>query len=127
MTGACVSTTVTVRWHDEGLPSSSVAVKVTIVTPTGKKEGASLVMAGVESQTSVALTPAKNAASCGSSASTPRSPVHSAATLAGQEIVGGVVSTTVTCIVSVSVANPSSTSSVTVVVPFGKFPVGVAE
>ena len=45
----------------------------------------------------------------------------------GQVTTGGVVSTTVMSTVSVSCSRPSETVRVTVVVPMGNWPVGVAE
>jgi hypothetical protein len=38
ITGACVSTTVTVKLHEAVLPDASVAVAVTVVVPFGKVE-----------------------------------------------------------------------------------------
>ena len=42
--GAAPSTTVTSWVQEEVFPASSVAVQVTIVSPTGRMEGASLTM-----------------------------------------------------------------------------------
>src|SRR5436309_11068666 len=93
--GGRVSWTLTPAVQVEKLPLSSRAVKVTVVLPSGRNAGASWVIAGVASQMSVADTPAKNAASCGSTAWMPQFPVHSTVMLAGQVITGGVVSSTV--------------------------------
>src|SRR5262245_24061008 len=55
MTGGVVSTIVTVVEAWAWLPSSSVAVKWTVVTPSGKTAGASLVTVTLASQLSVAV------------------------------------------------------------------------
>jgi hypothetical protein len=47
------------------LPEASVAVNVTVVMPTGKAPGASFAIAGAGSTRSVALAPARNAATSG--------------------------------------------------------------
>jgi len=122
-----VSTTVTVAVHEASLPEASVAVKVTTVSPRSKNPGASSEMAGVSSHRSVAETPSKKGTSCGSSAGVPPCELHSTTMSAGQTISGGVVSSTVTDTMSVSISRPSSTVRVTTVVPIGNCPVGVAE
>src|SRR5262249_52327406 len=92
--GGCVSATVTVETQFETLPESSATVKLTGVTPSGKKAGALLVGVRLASQISVAETPAKNGASWGSFAAMPLLPVHSTLIGAGQTSTGGVVSCT---------------------------------
>src|SRR5262249_53527170 len=102
MSGGVGSFTVTVAMQVEALLAASFAVNVTGVVPSGKNAGALLVIAGVVSQTSVADTPAKNGASCGSLAAVPPAAEHSMTIFAGHTIAGGVVSTTVADIVSES-------------------------
>src|SRR5262245_42676430 len=60
MTGGVVSATVTEVPQVPALLLSSVAVKVTGVTPSGKNGGASLVITGLGSQLSLADAPLKN-------------------------------------------------------------------
>jgi hypothetical protein len=91
-----VSATVTDDAHESAFVLSSPAVKVTGVVPNGKNPGASLETAGVASQVSVALTPPKNGASCGSAALMPPIPVHSTVAGAGHVMAGGIVSATIT-------------------------------
>src|SRR5207245_3434557 len=108
MVGFEVSFTVTVAEQVFWFPLSSVAVNCTAVDPRLKNAGALSAMATLESQTSAAETPAKNAASCASLAGTPRLPVHSTVTSVGQLIVGRVVSTTRTFALHESVRLPAS-------------------
>src|SRR5262245_46954977 len=124
MVGACVSFTVTVAMQLRSFPVSSRAVNFTTVGPRPKNAGALSLMATLGSQTSLADTPEKNAASCGSLAATPRLPVHSTVTSDGQVIDGSVVSWTLTVALHVSVRLPASVAvNVTSVVTLtGKSP-----
>ena len=84
-TGGVVSSTVTFWVAVAELPAASVAVQVTVVVPIGKPcAGASLLMAGLGSVSSVAVAVPK--------ATVVNVPVASAVTGPGTEITGGVVS-----------------------------------
>jgi len=89
MLGGVVSTTVTfwVAWAE--FPESSVAVQVTVVTPSGNRAGASLVTVASASQMSLTVGVPRSAA-------VPSALACSTSMFAGAVIVGGVVSTTVT-------------------------------
>src|SRR4249920_2418481 len=122
--GCWVSFTVTVAEQVLWFPLSSVALNCTTVAPRPKNAGALSMMGTLGSQTSVADTPAKNAASWASLAGTPRLPVHSTVTSEGQPMTGSVVSCTLTLALHVSVRLPASVAvKVTGVVTFtGKSP-----
>ena len=116
--GGVVSTTVTVMDFDTALPESSVAVKVTVVTPSGQIAGALLVMVTEASQISVA--------DAVKGTIVPASVACSTIILAGTVRTGTVVSRTRIDTVSGSLLRPSAaTTRVTTVVPSGKVPVGV--
>src|SRR5262245_49044047 len=93
--GGVVSTIFTccVAWPT--FLESSVADQVTVVVPSLKSCGASLLMSGEASHTSVAVALPMSTA-------VPVGPVHSACALAGAVTLGGVVSTTPTLVVSSS-------------------------
>ena len=55
MIGAVVSVTVTVCVQVAVLPAESVTIQVTVVTPTGKHDGASLVIEDIPEQASLAV------------------------------------------------------------------------
>ena len=76
------------------LPASSLAVNVTVVTPTGNDDGAFVFTAGLVSTMSVAVAPPRNALMRESVAAT--GPVDWTARSAGAVSTGGVVSVTVT-------------------------------
>src|SRR5262245_41002692 len=121
MSGGVVSSTVTLAVHWLELLSSSVAVNVTVVSPSGKQFGALLPIVTEGSQISLAETPPKNAASWGSSAGVPHGSAHSTTMSVGHVISGSVVSSTVTSAVHVTVLMaPSLAVKVTVVTPSGK-------
>ena len=84
--------TVTIASFWVVLPASSLAVNVTVVTPTGNDDGAFVVTAGFVSTMSVAVAPPRNALIRVSVAAT--GPVDWTARLAGIVSTGGVVSTT---------------------------------
>jgi hypothetical protein len=91
MTGGVVSTTVTVKLHEELLPLASVAVQVTVVVPIRKvlPDAGVQTTTGFGSQISLAEAEKLTAAPAGLVHSTPLM-------LAGHVMTGGVVSTTVT-------------------------------
>ena len=107
------------------LPAESVAVKVTVVVPTGNEEGASFVIVGEETA-SVALAPARNAAIAGSVAGTGSVPVVGTLIAAGTVSAGAVVSRTTTANVPERFSPSSVTEHVTVVVPRGNVAVTVS-
>src|SRR3990172_7037879 len=115
MTGSVVSTTVTLVVAVALFPEASVAVKVTVVVPSGKTAGALLTTVGAASQISVAVGK-------GTVTGVPSRLVCSTRMGAGTfEITGAVVSTTVTLVVAVAVFPEASVAvKVTVVVPSGK-------
>src|SRR6185436_4587692 len=87
MVGGVVSTTVTVAEQVAWAPPLSVAVNVTAVGPSGKKDGASLPIVTPE-QLSVAEAPARNATMAGFESGVPQLPVHSTVMLPGQVMTG---------------------------------------
>ncbi len=72
--GVVASFTVTRFAQRATLPAASVAVNVTIVSPTGKIAGASLVSVGAGSTESVTVTLARNACTAALLAGTPFGP-----------------------------------------------------
>ena len=114
--------TVIVAVPRVALPLASVAVKVTVVAPTGKKAGASFVTVGLGSTVSVAPAAARKAAMTGSVAGIPVSEVAFAWLGGGTTSRGGVVSTTVTWKDALAVLPCASVAlHVTVVTPSGNF------
>ena len=103
----------TVTWNEQvaTLPLASVAVHVTFVFPNGKSEP--------EAGTQVVVTPGQLSDAVGGAKLTiaPEAEFCTAVISAGQLIVGGVLSVTVT--VNMQLAPPGS-EQVTVVVPTGK-------
>src|SRR5262245_19886123 len=93
--GGVVSTIVTDCVAALLFCDSSVAVHVTLVVPRPNSAGASFVSTGEASHTSVAAAVPR-------ATGVPFGPVHSAVTAAGALIVGAVVSTTLTLVVSSS-------------------------
>jgi hypothetical protein len=85
---------VTVEAADLELPEKSFAVNVTVVTPMGNTPGASVVIAGDGSTTSVALAPERKAAIAGLLAGTPSRETACTDMPFGTVSAGGVVSTT---------------------------------
>src|SRR5437867_1846572 len=130
ITGGVVSTTSTVAVHCAGFPESSWVEKLTgVVIPTPKKAGALLERIRVESQTSVALAPARKPAMVGLVSGVPPVCVHSTVTLDGQVTTGAVVSWTRTVMVSASggqAARSVASSRQVTVGPSVKNPLGVA-
>ena len=114
-----VSCTVTVKLHVLWLAALSIAVQVSVVVPREKVEPeGGLQPIEVTAQLSVAVALKETAA--------PFSPVHSAVWLAGQVMVGGCWSTTVTVAVQEAEAPLLSvTVRVTGVVPKPYGPGGV--
>src|SRR6187200_1437746 len=92
MVGSVVSFTSTSAVQVAVLPASSRAVNVTVVVPSGKSEGALLVMVGVSSQLSDAVAPFRNAAIAALADVVPPNSVHSTVILDGQPMLGGVLS-----------------------------------
>ena len=88
MLGAVVSTTETVCVALAKLPDESVAVHVTMVSPSGNESGASLVTVLTSIISSAIATP--------NSISVTKLPVASTIMLEGENISGEVVSTIVT-------------------------------
>jgi len=106
--------TLTVKLQVAVLPEASVAVQVTVVTPTGKQ----LPEGGLQTTT----TPGQLSLAVVVKLTTTQGSLTlavTAVTLAGQVITGGCVSFTVMVNVQVDVGNPV-TVQVTVVVPTGK-------
>jgi hypothetical protein len=91
---AAVSTTVMVELALPVLTASSVAVKVTVVTPRAQKAGALLTRVGVRSTLSTALALASQAWTNGLLMGVPPVVVHSTVRPTGAVTTGGVVSTT---------------------------------
>ena len=106
-TGGSTSTTVTSCVHVAKLPPTSVTVHVTVVLPGRNTPGASLVSESTWqfSETCGAVRPTPLARQTPGSVSTVTSAWHSAT--------GGIVSTTVTTVVQLSVSVPSSTMTST--------------
>jgi hypothetical protein len=113
--GSWMSVTVTICSQVAMFPLPSVTVQVTVVLPSGKIAGASLVIEAIEQLSSTVGVPR----------TTPLA-VHSSASVftetgAGQTIVGSSISVTVTICSQVAIFPlPSVTVQVTVVLPIGK-------
>lgn len=90
-----MSCTATTAVHSLELPAASVAVKVTVVSPKGKRLWASFVTLGVGSQLSVVFCSAydRKALRVLLLAEHPPDSEHSSEILLGQLIAGGTVST----------------------------------
>lgn len=108
------------------LPDESVAVNRTVVVPTGNSGGASCVIAGAGSTTSVAVAPERNAAISGDVAGTGFVPVVDTVIAAGTVSVGSPVSWTTTWKLPPTVSSGSPAVQLTVVVPSGKRAVTVS-
>ncbi len=105
-----VSTTVTVNVPVVSLPESSVAVHVTVVSPSGNTPGSALhEMATSGSASSVAIGASQVA-------SAPAADVASTTTSAGIVSTGSVVSTTSMVTVSMAATAPVASNSVTSIV-----------
>jgi hypothetical protein len=115
ITGASVSSTVTVKEQLAVFPDGSVAVQVTVVVPTGKKEPEAGEQLTVTGQLSVTV-------GSGNVTKAPHSPGSLEMVIStGQVITGGSVSFTVTVKEHVAVLPAASVAvQVTVVFPTGK-------
>jgi hypothetical protein len=114
ITGGSLSITVTVKEHVALFPEESVAVAVTVVTPTGKK----LPEAGTEATVTFEQLSVAVGVKVTTAPQTPRS--LNLLMFAGQVITGGCVSLTVTLNVQVAKPPPFRAVAVTVVTPTGK-------
>src|SRR2546421_7401146 len=119
----------TVDFPDVLFPDLSVAVKVTVVTPTGKSSGASVVIDGERSTMSLAIAPSRKSLSCGSVLGRPAARMESRCVLpatertsgAGTVSTGGVVSAIETRNgIDEALPLESLALQVTVVLPSGK-------
>ncbi len=115
--GSMLSVTVTVCVQVAVFPELSVTVQVTVVSPSGKTPGASLVALATAQLSEVVGVPKATLLAVHKPAST------LTFTVAGQLIVGSILSVTVTVCVQVAVLPELSvTVQVTVVSPIGKTP-----
>ena len=114
--GAVASITVTVVNAFAELPESSVAVKVTMVSPNGSTVGASLVITKSSSTMSDTINIAITSAKPTPELLAPAVPSLSIVSVDGAMIVGAVVSSTVTEVVMVASLKPSLTVIVTSIV-----------
>src|SRR2546425_2673291 len=115
MVGSCVSLTMTVCGQVTLLPWLSVTVQITVLVPTGKSDGALLVtVTGPQLSATVGVPRATLVA--------PHRPAEAlTVTRAGQEMVGGCVSLTITvCGQVILLPWLSVTVQITVLVPTGK-------
>jgi len=113
ITGGIVSTIVTVKLHWFVFPPMSVAVQVTVLRPTGKIAP----LGGAQ----LTLTPAQlSPVLAEKDTAVPPCPPHSRAMLAGQLMVGGVMSRTITGKEHVAKPDLFVAEQVTMFVPTGK-------
>src|SRR5215212_2225586 len=112
MTGAVTSITVTIWLAVAVWPLVSVTVQVTVVCPSGNEDGALLVAVGTPQCAPMTGLPSETLA-FGTEQETGSALT---VTFAGAVIVGGVLSTILSCCVTLAVFDPSVTVEVTVYV-----------